>query len=84
MTKDEIIKKINEIICDYFENDNIVIDGSDDVEKLIEYQDTCDSLFKITIFFTIMDYFNIEIPTKDAIKIKTFNEFADKIIEYLK
>ena len=77
MTREEVLKKLEEIFQGVFDSDSISINEltvDSDVEG-------ADSLTHLTLFGTIEDEFKIKFPMKDIVGIKNVGQLVDKILE---
>ncbi len=79
MTREEVLAKVNEVICDVLDDEEIVVTDatvSDDVEGW-------DSLTHITIVGTIESEFGIKFAMKDVASMKNVGHMVDLILEQL-
>lgn len=65
-----IEKKIQEIVIDYFELDNIEINPDDNIVQTLELN----SLTRMELVVLIAKYFDVKIPLKDFTSIITFGD----------
>lgn len=73
MTRTDILKKLNEIFCDVFDEDNLVLEEemtADDIEGW-------DSLAQISILATAQDEFNIQLSISDTRHLKNIGALID-------
>ena len=79
MTREEVLAKVNEVIQDVFDDENIhVVD-----ETVASDVDGWDSLMHITLIGTIEDEFDIKFAMKDVVGMKNVGQMVDLILEQL-
>lgn len=79
MSREELLAKVNEVIRDVLDNEDLVI--TEETEALDV--DGWDSLAHITIVATIEDEFDIKFAMDDVINMKNISQMIDKISELL-
>lgn len=75
MNREEILKKLNEVFRDVFDDDTLVITeqtGPDDV-------DDWDSLAQISLIAAVESEFGVRLDTKTALHLKTVGEIIDAV-----
>ena len=75
MNREEILKKLNEVFRDVFDDDTLVITeqtGPDDV-------DDWDSLAQISLISAVENEFGVRLDTKTALHLKTVGEIIDAV-----
>lgn len=75
MNREEILKKLNEVFRDVFDDDTLVITeqtGPDDV-------DDWDSLAQISLIAAVENEFGVRLDTKTALHLKTVGEIIDAV-----
>jgi len=75
MNREEILKKLNEVFRDVFDDDTLVITeqtGPDDV-------DDWDSLAQISLIAAMESEFGVRLDTKTALHLKTVGEIIDAV-----
>ena len=79
MTREEVLAKVNEVIQDVFDDENIhVVD-----ETVASDVEGWDSLMHITLIGTIEDEFDIKFAMKDVVGMKNVGQMVDLILEQL-
>ena len=79
MTRDDVLKKVNEVIQDVFDDVSIQVTDTtvaSDVEGW-------DSLTHITLIGTIEDEFDIKFAMKDVVGMKNVGQMIDIIMEQI-
>ncbi len=79
MTREEVLAKVNEVICDVLDDEDITVTEatvSDDVEGW-------DSLTHITIVGSVEAEFDIKFAMKDVAGMKNVGHMVDLIMEQL-
>ena len=79
MNRNEVLEKINEIIRDVFDDEDIVVTETTVASDV----DGWDSLMHITLIGTIEDEFDIKFAMKDVVGMKNVGQMVDLIIEQL-
>ena len=79
MNRDEVLEKINEIIRDVFDDEDIVVTETTVASDV----DGWDSLMHITLIGTVEDEFDIKFAMKDVVGMKNVGQMVDLIIEQL-
>jgi len=77
MNREEILKKLNEVFRDVFDDDTLVITeqtGPDDV-------DDWDSLAQISLIAAVENEFGVRLDTKTALHLKTVGEIIDAVLK---
>ena len=75
MNKEEILKKINAVFCDIFDDDELILNentGPDDI-------DDWDSLAQISLIAALENEFSIRFDIKTALQMKTVGEMVSAI-----
>lgn len=79
MTREEILKNVNEVICDVFDDDTIIVNENTKASDI----DGWDSLMHITLIGAVEDEFDIQFPMKDVIEICNIGQMVDLVMELL-
>ncbi len=79
MTREEVLAKVNEVIQDVFDDEDIVVTE----ETVASDVDGWDSLMHITLIGTIEDEFDIKFAMKDVVGMKNVGQMVDLIMEQL-
>ena len=79
MTREEVLAKVNEIIQDVFDDEDIVVTEATVASDV----DGWDSLMHITLIGTVEDEFDIKFAMKDVVGMKNVGQMVDLIIEQL-
>lgn len=77
MNREEIVKKINEVLIDILDDDTVKITDSSTTNDI----DGWDSITKMMFISGIEEEFNIKLSSKDVFDLNEFGTFADTIIE---
>lgn len=77
MSKEEILKKINNILKDIFDDESLVISMETTAKDIDEW----DSLNHITIISTIENEFNVDFTMEEVVNFKNVGDIVDKIVE---
>ncbi len=77
MSKEEILKKINDILKDIFDDESLVISMETTAKDIDEW----DSLNHITIISTIENEFNVDFTMEEVVNFKNVGDIVDKIVE---
>lgn len=77
MSRDEILKKINDILKDIFDDNTIVITCETTANDIPEW----DSLNHINIISTIENEFDVEFSMEEVINFKNVGDIVERIIE---
>lgn len=75
MNKEEILKKLNAVFCDVFDDDTICLTAETSADDI----DDWDSLAHISLIAAIENEFDIRFDIKTALHLKTAGEIADAI-----
>ncbi len=75
MNKEEILKKLNAVFCDVFDDDTICLTAETNADDI----DDWDSLAHISLIAAIENEFDIRFDIKTALHLKTAGEIADAI-----
>ncbi len=79
MTREEILAKVNEVICDVFDDDTIRVTD----ETVAGDVKGWNSLMHITLIGSIEDEFDIVFAMKDVVGLKNVGQMVDLIKEQL-
>lgn len=79
MSKEEVMLKMNDILRDIFEDENINIDNSTTTKDIEGW----DSICKMMFAGEVQNAFNIKLSAKDLLALNEFGPFADAILEKL-
>ena len=77
MSRDEILKRINDILKDIFDDNTIVITCDTTANDIPEW----DSLNHINIISSIENEFGVEFSMEEVINFKNVGDIVEKIIE---
>lgn len=80
MTREEIIKKINDEMSEEFETDASVMQPDAIIKDTLDL----DSLNLVDLVALVQQDFHINIPIEDLRKIRTFNDLYDYIEQHQK
>ena len=78
ISREEILKKLNAVFCDVFDDDTLVITEETTAEDI----DDWDSLAQITLIAAIEKEFGIRFDIKSALTLKKISEIIDYIEVY--
>ncbi|SDB38535.1 acyl carrier protein [Pseudobutyrivibrio sp. YE44] len=79
MTREEVLAKVNEIIQEVFDDEDIQVTDATVASDV----DGWDSLMHITLIGTIEDEFDIKFAMKDVVGMKNVGQMVDLILEQL-
>ena len=79
MTREEVLAKVNEVIQDVFDDEDIEVTEATVASDV----DGWDSLMHITLIGTIEDEFDIKFAMKDVVGMKNVGQMVDLIMEQL-
>ena len=79
MTREEVLAKVNEVIQDVFDDEDIEVTETTVASDV----DGWDSLMHITLIGTIEDEFDIKFAMKDVVGMKNVGQMVDLIMEQL-
>lgn len=77
MSREEVLEKVQDIIRDVFDDDEIVISES----TIAADVDGWDSLMHITLIGTVEDEFDIKFAMKDVVGMKDIGHMVDLILD---
>lgn len=77
MSKEEVLKRINDILKDIFDDETLVISMETTAKDIDEW----DSLNHITIISTIENEFNVDFTMEEVVNFKNVGDIVDKIVE---
>ena len=77
MNKNEVIEKLQEVFCDVFDNDEIVVTEDTVAEDIEEW----DSLAHIQLTKEMEKVFDIKITAKEIMSWDNVGEMADSILQ---
>ena len=77
MERNEILKKVNEIFCDVFDDDTIVISDDTTANDI----DDWDSLMQIELITEHEAFFGLKFGMKEVLNMKNVGEMIDIIFE---
>lgn len=80
MTREEIIKKINDEMAEEFETNASVMQPEANIKDTLDL----DSLNLVDLVALVQQDFHVNIPIEDLRKIKTFNDLYDYIEQHQK
>lgn len=80
MSREDVLKKISEIIREVFDDEDIADVTDDTVASDV---DGWDSLMHITLIGTIEDEFDITFAMKDVVGFKNVGQMVDSIMELI-
>ncbi len=75
MSREEVMKKLNEIFCDLFDDDDIVLTDATTADDIDEW----DSLEQINIINECETVFNIRFNMQEVTSLKNVGEMVDII-----
>lgn len=75
MSREEILKKVNDIFHDVFEDDSIVVEEDTTAEDVEDW----DSLMHITLISEVESAFGFKFQMKDVVGMKDVGEMLDII-----
>ena len=76
MSREEILKKVNEVFCDVFDDESLIIHENTNQDDV----DDWDSLAQISLIAAIENEFGIRLDTRTALHLKTVGEIIDAIM----
>ncbi len=76
MEREDILKKLNEIFCDVFDEDSIVVTEAMTANDI----EAWDSLIHITLISAVEDEFDIKFSMKEVVGMENVGEMADIIV----
>lgn len=79
MSREELLKKLQTIFADVFDDDDIQIDESTNAESIEEW----DSLTNINILAAIQDEFSVSFDIDEIVSMKNVGEMIDAILRKL-
>ncbi len=79
MNREEVLKKVNEIFKEIFDNEDLVITDSTTANDIDEW----DSLTHITLISTVAEEFGINFDMADVVKFQNVGDMVDSIMEKL-
>ena len=79
MSREEVLEKLQEIIRDVFDDEDIVVTA----DTVAADVDGWDSLMHITLIGTVEDEFDIKFAMKDVVAMKNVGQMADLILEQI-
>ena len=79
MSREEVLEKLQEIIRDVFDDEDIVVTA----DTVASDVDGWDSLMHITLIGTVEDEFDIKFAMKDVVGMKNVGQMADLILEQI-
>lgn len=80
MTREEVLAKVNEVICDVFDDDTITVTDATVAGDVKGW----DSITHITLIGTVEDEFDIHFSMKDVVGMKNVGHMVDLIMEQLR
>ncbi len=75
MNRDEVLKKLNDIFCDIFDDDSIVINDDTTADDIEDW----DSLEQINIINSCEKEFGVKFNMKEVHEFKNVGEMVDAI-----
>ena len=75
MKKDKLLKKLEEIFRDVFDNEDLVISNATTADDIEEW----DSLMHIHLMIAIEKEFNVTFNTSEVIALLNVGEFVDSL-----
>jgi acyl carrier protein len=75
MSKEEILKKLNTVFCDVFDDDTLTVTEQTTADDIDEW----DSLAHISLIAAIENEFGIRFDIRSALHMKSAGEIADAI-----
>ena len=79
MTREKILAKLNEVIQDVFDDENIEVTEMSVASDI----DGWDSLMNVILIGTVEDEFNIKFAMKDITDMKSVGQMVDLIMNLL-
>ena len=79
MTREEVLAKVNEVICDVFDDDTITVTEATVAADVKGW----DSLIHISLIGSIEDEFDVHFAMKDVVGMKNVGHLVDLIMEQL-
>ncbi len=80
MTREKVMNKLNDIFCDVFDNDSIIISELTTSSEIEGW----DSVMHITLIAEIEDEFDVRFSMNDVLNMKTVGDIASRIMELKK
>lgn len=80
MTRNETMRKLNEIFVEVFDDNSIHLQESTTASDIEDW----DSLAQITLVSTIEEYFGVELTLTEVNKLQNVGEFLDCILSKLR
>ena len=80
MEKNELLKKLNEVFCEVFDNDKIKITSETTANDIEEW----DSLTHISLLAAIEDEFDVKLNMNTVLRLKNVGELVDMLLESVK
>ena len=80
MNRDEVLKKVNKVFNEIFDDDNLKIKDETTANDIEDW----DSLTHITLISSIEEEFNIKFDMSDIVNFKNVGDMIDAIIKKLK
>ena len=77
MTREEIMKKVNEIFRDVFDDDSLIITDSTNSDDIEDW----DSLEHISLIISMEKEFNMKFDIKEVNKLENVGQMVDMIKE---
>ena len=77
MERSEILKKVNEIFCDVFDDKTIVISDETTASDIEDW----DSLMQIELITEHESFFGLKFGMKEVLNMKNVGEMIDIIVE---
>ena len=77
MSRKEILMKLNEVFCDVFDDESIVVTEETTASDIEEW----DSLMHITLISEVEDVFGVKFEMKDIIGMKNVGDMVNIIEE---
>ena len=77
MNKEELIKKVNEVLAEEFEKEVKELTPEKNIKQTLEL----DSLSLVDMVALIENEFGVKIPSGDLIKVQTFAQLYDYLAE---
>ncbi len=77
MTSTEVLKEVNRVFCEVFDDEGIIISEATKPDDIDEW----DSLMHITLISEIEDVFNIHFEMDDVTKMKNVGDICCIIME---
>lgn len=79
MNRTEILKKLNEVFHDVFDNNDIVVTEQTNANDIEEW----DSLIHITLISAVEDEFDVSFDMKTVVSMKNVGDMIDAIEEQI-